>query len=135
MTGGSPTFGELWPTLADRIGGRPVVAHNASLDMSVLRHELDHVGRRLPRSGVLLHAGPLARLLAGAAQPPPARRGVALRDRFSPPRPAEDARARAEILLRISTASGAAAPRDVAARHGVRPGRLYADGYGTCSRR
>ena len=28
MTLGSPTFGELWPTLEDRIGGRPVVAHN-----------------------------------------------------------------------------------------------------------
>jgi hypothetical protein len=44
-------------------------------------------------------------------------------------------RASAEILLRISAASGDAAPRDAAARHGVRPGRLYADGYCTCSRR
>ena len=28
MTRDSPTFAEIWPTLADRIGGRPVVAHN-----------------------------------------------------------------------------------------------------------
>ena len=47
---------------------------------------------------------------------------------------AEDARACAEILLRISAASGGVAPRDVAARHGVSPGRLFADGYHTCSR-
>ena len=44
-------------------------------------------------------------------------------------------RASAEILLCISAASGDAAPRDVAARHGVRPGRLYADGYRTSTRR
>jgi DNA polymerase-3 subunit epsilon len=48
---------------------------------------------------------------------------------------AEDARACAEILLRISAASGASAPRDVAAHHGVRPGRLSADGYSACSGR
>ena len=39
------------------------------------------------------------------------------------------------ILLRISAAAGALTPRDVAARHGVRPGRLYADSYCICSRR
>ena len=39
----SGEFGELWPILEDRIGGRPVVAHNASFDMSVLRYELDHM--------------------------------------------------------------------------------------------
>ena len=44
----SPTFGELWPILEGRIGGRPVVAHNASFDMSVLRRELDHLGLRYP---------------------------------------------------------------------------------------
>ena len=43
-TRSSPTFGELWAILAERIGGRPVVAHNASLDTSVVRHELDHMG-------------------------------------------------------------------------------------------
>jgi len=47
---------------------------------------------------------------------------------------AEDARACAEILLCISAASGEVTPRDAAARHVVRPGRLYADGYCTCWR-
>ena len=48
MTVGIPSFGELWPMLADRMGGRPLVAHTASFDMSVLRHELDHMGLRYP---------------------------------------------------------------------------------------
>ena len=48
MTRASPWFAELWPTLEDRIGGRPVVAHNASFDLSVLRHELDHLGLSYP---------------------------------------------------------------------------------------
>jgi len=48
MTQNSPTFAEIWPMLADRIGGRAVVAHNASFDVSVLRHELDHLGLSYP---------------------------------------------------------------------------------------
>jgi len=43
MTRDSPTFAELWPILEDRIGGRLVVAHNASFYTSVLRYELDHM--------------------------------------------------------------------------------------------
>ncbi|MEI6451636.1 MAG: hypothetical protein WCP98_17060 [Actinomycetes bacterium] len=43
MTPSSPTFGELWPMLAERLDGRPVVARDASFDMSVLRYELDHM--------------------------------------------------------------------------------------------
>ena len=135
MTLGSPTFGELWPLLAERIGGRPLVAHNASFDMSVLRHELDHLGRRYPDleyycTLVLSRAcwpGLHGHRLSDVAS----HCGIAFRHHDA----AEDARACAEILLRISAASGAMAPRDVAARHGVRPGRLDADGYCACSRK
>lgn len=42
----SPTFDEIWPSVENYISGRLVVAHNASFDISVLRHTLDHF--RLP---------------------------------------------------------------------------------------
>lgn len=124
MTRDSPTFGELWPMLADRIGGRPLVAHNASFDMSVLRYELKYyctlVLSRACWPGLHGHRLPDVASHCGIA--------------FHHHDAAEDARACAEILLRISAASGAVTPRDTAARHGVRPGRLHAGGYCTCSR-
>lgn len=135
MTRDSPTFGELWPTLADRIGGRPVVAHNASFDMSVLRYELDRVGRRYPELEyycTLVLSRACWPGLCGHRLPDVASHcGIAFRHHDA----TEDARACAEILLRISAASGDMTPRDAAARHGVQPGRLYAAGYCTCSRR
>jgi DNA polymerase III subunit epsilon len=36
-----PTFAELWDEVHSEIQGIPLVAHNASFDMSVLRHTLD----------------------------------------------------------------------------------------------
>jgi len=36
-----PDFAELWPTISSCIGGRIVLAHNASFDMSVMRYCLD----------------------------------------------------------------------------------------------
>jgi DNA polymerase-3 subunit epsilon len=135
MTRDSPTFGELWTTLADRIDGRPVAAHNASFDMSVLRYELDHLGLRYPDLEyycTLVLARACWPGLHGHRLPDVASHcGIAFQHHDA----AEDARACAEILLCISGASGHATPRDVAARHGVRPGRLYAHGYCTCSRR
>jgi DNA polymerase-3 subunit epsilon len=43
---GAPTMAELYPRLLSFIGGLPLVAHNASFDMSVLRFTLDKY--RLP---------------------------------------------------------------------------------------
>jgi DNA polymerase-3 subunit epsilon len=36
-----PTFAELWDEVHSEIRGMPLVAHNASFDISVLRHTLD----------------------------------------------------------------------------------------------
>ena len=40
MVAGEPRFAELWPEFSDFIGDLPVVAHNASFDLSVLRAAL-----------------------------------------------------------------------------------------------
>ena len=135
MTQDSPTFGELWPTLEERIGGRPVVAHNASFDMSVLRYELDLLGLIYPDleyyCTLVLSRAAWPGLYSHRLPDVAAHCGIAFRHHDA----AEDARACAEILLRISATAGAVAPRDVAARHGVRPGRLHAGGYCSCTRR
>ena len=43
-----PEFDELWPSIKDYFGNRMVIAHNASFDMSVLRHVLDEYGIPYP---------------------------------------------------------------------------------------
>ncbi|MEC5423809.1 3'-5' exonuclease [Virgibacillus sp. C22-A2] len=44
----APTFAELWPTLNNYLYKNLVIAHNASFDMSVIRHTLDHFNLPYP---------------------------------------------------------------------------------------
>lgn len=44
----APTFDALWPDILAFINGDPVVAHNASFDMSVLRYTLDQYNLAYP---------------------------------------------------------------------------------------
>jgi len=48
-----PTLGELWPEISSLIEGNLVVAHNASFDISVLRHSLHAAGLSVPRFSYL----------------------------------------------------------------------------------
>lgn len=41
MVADEPRFADLWPEVLDFIGDRPIVAHNASFDLSVLRATLN----------------------------------------------------------------------------------------------
>lgn len=45
----SPTFDELWPELLPLLENKLVIAHNASFDISVLRHSLHAVSMPIPR--------------------------------------------------------------------------------------
>jgi DNA polymerase III subunit epsilon len=134
MTRHSSTFAELWPALEQRIAGRPVVAHNASFDMSVLRHELDRAGLPAPDleyfCTLVLSRACWPQLSSHRLPDVASHCGITFRHHDA----AEDARACAEILLALAGRERDAHPRTVAGRHGVRPGRLSADGYQTCSR-
>lgn len=44
----APTFDVVWPEIRSFIGSNVVAAHNASFDMSVLRHTLDQYGLTYP---------------------------------------------------------------------------------------
>ncbi len=48
MTAASPTMAEVWPEVHAFVKGRPLVAHNASFDMSVLHSSLAASGRSTP---------------------------------------------------------------------------------------
>ncbi len=48
-----PTLAELWPEISAIIENNLLIAHNASFDMSVLRHSLHAVGISVPRFSYL----------------------------------------------------------------------------------
>ena len=51
----SPEFLEVWREVLEVIGDRPLVAHNASFDLSVLRQSLDQAGAEWPTLKRFLH--------------------------------------------------------------------------------
>ncbi len=127
----SPSFGELWPELLASISG-PLVAHNASFDMSVIRSCLDQAGLHYPDVDYYC-----TRVLAKLAWPnlgsyaldQLARRlGIG----FQHHRAEEDARACAELALVACRSSAAASLSDLDQTAGVRCGRLYPGGYRPC---
>jgi DNA polymerase III subunit epsilon len=48
MTANSPSMANVWPEVLQWIGGRPLVAHYAPFDLSVLRHSLSAAGSDWP---------------------------------------------------------------------------------------
>lgn len=135
MTANSPTFAEVWPRVCDRLAGKPLVAHNASFDFSVLRHSLDAVGVDYPELSYYC-----TRVFALRHWPDMASYALELvADRcgveFGHHDPGEDARASAEIALRIAADCGVTGPCELAEVQEVRPGRLFPGGYFACSYR
>ncbi|ALX48814.1 3'-5' exonuclease [Lentibacillus amyloliquefaciens] len=55
-TADAPTFAELWETLESYLSNKLVVAHNASFDMSVIRHTLDQFNLTYPEMDYLCTA-------------------------------------------------------------------------------
>src|SRR5699024_292375 len=52
----APTFPEIWPSMLKYISEHPVIAHNASFDMGVIRHTLDYYQMRYPEMDYLCTA-------------------------------------------------------------------------------
>jgi DNA polymerase-3 subunit epsilon len=127
----APTFAEFWPSLRQNISG-PLVAHNASFDMSVLRHVLDQSGLQYPETDYfctrviakftwLQH---LTYALDHLAQ--------VLDITFQHHDAAEDARVCALIALQACKAHGVSSMYDLQNVCGFRVGRLYVGGYTVC---
>jgi DNA polymerase III subunit epsilon len=102
MTAGSPTFAEAWPLIQARVAGKPVIAHNASFDCSVLRHSLDAEGLEYPE--LEYYCTRVFALRQWPELPSYALELVAdhCGVSFGHHDPGEDARASAEIALRIA---------------------------------
>ena len=49
---GKPTFEEILPRVIEWIGGRPIVAHNASFDATMIREAIDRAGVAHPKNEI-----------------------------------------------------------------------------------
>lgn len=127
----APSFAEFWPSLLDRVNG-PLVAHNASFDMSVLRQVLDESGIPYPDADYFC-----TRVIAKLTWPEHPTYALdhlaqALNISFQHHDAAEDARACALIALHACKAHGIDSLYDLEEICGLRIGGLYVGGYATC---
>jgi len=128
----APLFGDLWPDLARRIDGRVIVAHNASFDMSVLRHSLALARMEPPECRFLCTVA-----LARRVWPDLPRHRLNDVSEFlglelDHHRAGSDAAACAEILLATLKSTETGDVDALSARTGVVPGVVGADRYTPC---
>lgn len=127
----APTFFEAWTELWPKISG-PLVAHNAAFDMSVLRYSLDDYGARYPETDYFCTV--VMSRLAWPELPDHKLNHVAkeIGVSFEHHDAEEDAFACARIAMAACTHLGVSSLYDLPDRHGLRIGRLHADGYCPC---
>ena len=121
----SPEFLEVWREVLEVIGDRPLIAHNASFDLSVLRQSLDHQGAEWPTLDVfctLLLSRRIWPGLPSYSLPPLARfLGVPIGRHHDP---VEDAIACAEIARRVCAAVEIDDLLSLTERMGFQPGTI-----------
>jgi DNA polymerase-3 subunit epsilon len=127
----APTFAEYWPSLWSNVQG-PLAAHNASFDMSCLRHALDQSGTPYPETDY--YCTRVLSRLAWPQHPTYALDHIAqsLGILFQHHDAEEDAVACALILLAACRQVNASTLADLQDTLGVRVGRMFKGGYWSC---
>lgn len=127
----APTFLQYWPSLWSNVRG-PLAAHNASFDMSCLRHTLDQSGTPYPE--IDYYCTRVLSRLAWPHHPTYAldyiaqSLGIAFRHHDAE----EDAVACASILLAACRQVNARTLDDLHDALGLRVGRMFNGGYWPC---
>ena len=129
----APDFREILEQLTAIIGGSLVVAHNASFDMSVIRHTCDHYGLQYPQLEYLCTMN-----AARAAFPDMDRVKLNLlaarfQFEFNHHRAEDDARVCGLVAGEIGASHGDGCFYEACQRLGIIPGRLAGRGYQACT--
>lgn len=127
-----PEFNELWGNLRQFFEGTLVIAHNASFDMSVLRHVLDNYHIAYPKIDYYC-----TRVIAKCTWPSLMSYSLPiiashLGIEFKHHDAQEDAVACAQIALRACLAAGVETVDRVAAGTAILKGQLFPGGYKPC---
>lgn len=128
----APEFPELWRDLAPRVEGALVLAHNASFDLSVLRHTLAGYGLAHPCCAYLCTVIVARRAWPGLARHRLDVLAEHLGLTLDHHRAGSDAEACGRIALAAAAALGATGVAAIPEVTGIEPGRLTPDGYTAC---
>ncbi|PWW06273.1 DNA polymerase III epsilon subunit family exonuclease [Paenibacillus cellulosilyticus] len=124
-----PSFVELWPRIREKIEGKPIVAHNASFDMSVLRYCLDNGYIEYPNLEYYCTYQLSKRLTPDL----PSYRLNDLAEINNIPlnhhNALDDANACALLLMKLLSMHHADSPRTLSSSFGFKIGKLYNGGY------
>lgn len=127
----APTFSEIWPRILEMMDG-PLVAHNASFDISVIRKSLDHSGMEYPYADYfctrIISKNVWPELPTYALDHIARHLGIPLQHHSA----ASDAKACACIALEACRLTGSQCLYDLEAPFIFTAGRLYPGGYTTC---
>lgn len=125
----APTFAELWPTLNSYLSNHLAVAHNASFDMSVIRHTLDQFNLTYPEMDYLCTANISRRvwpeLTNHKLNTVASHHGI----HFTHHHALEDARVAAEILIQAFGTYGTDQLDIFLKKCRMSKGRVYERGY------
>jgi DNA polymerase III subunit epsilon len=129
MTNDSPTMAAVWPEVLAAVGDRPLVAHYAAFDMSVLRNALMAGGSEWPNLTYFCTCTLAKRGWPGMLS----YRLVDLADEcgltFQHHEPGADAATAAQLAIACCGLASKQQLDDASKTLGVRPGRLSSDGW------
>jgi DNA polymerase-3 subunit epsilon len=129
-----PQFNELWPKLWKIFRGKPVIAHNASFDMSIIRYVFDFYRQPYPKLDYFCTVAMARRAWPGLPNYQLPTVSTFLDIPLVHHDPAEDAAAAAQIALYALAHLGCRDLYDFSEQMRMRAGRLYPGGYVACSR-
>jgi DNA polymerase-3 subunit epsilon len=129
----APEFPDIWPEISEYICEQTIIAHNATFDLSVLRHTMDLYDLPYPKLSFYC-----TRLISKSVWPNLSSYklsilGAFLEIPFEHHNPTEDAKCSAEIALRACREKETKHLNDLATLVGIRKGRLTSSRYITCS--
>ncbi len=129
MTKDSPTISSVWPEVLESVGGRPLVAHYAAFDMSVLRNALTDSGDEWPDLSYFCTRALALRAWPGMVS----YRLVDLADAcgltFQHHEPGADAATAAELAIACCGLVAERLLTDASRALGIRAGQLSSDGW------
>lgn len=128
-----PEFNELWDTFRRYLEGNIIVAHNASFDISVLRHVLDEYDIPYPSLSYLCTMNIARKAWPGLINYRLDTVAEFLNINFNHHDPCEDAVACTKILQNAIYNYSPKNLDELAAKLKVKPGKLYCGGYKPCS--
>lgn len=128
-----PEFNELWDTFRNYLEGNIIVAHNASFDISVLRHVLDKYDIPYPSFSYLCTMNIARKTWPGLINYRLDTVAEYLDIKFNHHNPREDAVACAKIIQNSVYCFNAKSLDELIANLEVKPGKLFCRGYKPCS--